>query len=98
MKFAVIFEDDEAHQEVRPIYMKQHLAFLLRNAEQILMAGPILHSETGAGGGGLWIVDAGEADEVRRLIEDDPFFPTGLRKEIKIFSWRTVFENGEVKL
>lgn len=98
MKFAVIFEDDEAHQDVRPIYMTQHLAFLLRNAAQILTAGPLLHSETEAGGGGLWIVEADDADAVRRLVEDDPFFPTGLRKEIRIFRWKTVFENGAVKL
>lgn len=98
MKFAVIFEDDEAHQDVRPIYMQQHLAFLLRNAAQILAAGPILPSETGARGGGLWVVEADDADHVRKLVEGDPFFSTGLRKEINIFRWKTVFENGEVKL
>lgn len=98
MKFAVIFQDDEAHQDVRPIYMTQHLDFLLRNTAQILAAGPILNSETGAGDGGLWIVEAENTDVVKRLVEDDPFFPTGLRKDIKIFTWKTVFEDGEVKL
>jgi uncharacterized protein YciI len=45
--------------------------------------------------GGLWLVEAGSADEVRRLCENDPFWPTGLRKSVQIHEWTRVFSDGK---
>jgi hypothetical protein len=34
---------------------------------------------------------------VRRLCERDPFWPTGLRKSVRILEWRQVFADGQVQ-
>jgi uncharacterized protein YciI len=31
---------------------------------------------------------------VQALVESDPFYPTGLRKSIRILEWTQVFANG----
>jgi hypothetical protein len=32
---------------------------------------------------------------VRRLIEADPFWPTGLRKAVRVLEWTRVFADGK---
>ena len=44
--------------------------------------------------GGLWLVEAESAEAVRRLCEADPFWPTGLRQDVRILEWRQVFADG----
>ena len=94
MKFAVLFEDDAAAgADVRPKHMGEHLAFLERHATAIQAAGP-LRSPDGQPAGGLWLVEAADSSEVQSLIENDPFWPTGLRKSVRIFAWNQVFADG----
>jgi uncharacterized protein YciI len=92
MKFAVIFEDNEAHADQRAVHMQAHLAFLEANADQIDAAGPL--KEDGAGAGGLWLVDAQDAEAVQQLVQTDPFWPTGLRKSVRILEWVQVCRDG----
>lgn len=97
-KFIVLFEDNpDLGKDVRAAHMPDHLAFLERNADHIESAGP-LNSPDGSAAGGLWVLDDVDADDVQRLIEEDPFWPTGLRKSVKILSWTQVFANGERKI
>lgn len=95
MKFVVLFEDNpEAGADVRTKHMPDHLAFLERNAARIEAAGP-LRTQDGDAAGGLWIAEAADETEIRKLIEEDPFWPTGLRKSVTILSWTQVFADGE---
>jgi len=94
MLFAVLFEDNETFASERPRHMAAHLAFLERNADSILSAGPLLDPDKGSGAGGLWLVEADDAEAVRALVHTDPFWPTGLRKSIKILPWQQVFRDG----
>jgi len=94
MKFAVLFEDNEEFAHMRPQYMADHLQFLNDNSEQIEAAGPLKDGVTQDAAGGIWIVDADDAAQVRALVETDPFYPTGLRKSIRILEWTQVFANG----
>lgn len=96
MRFAVHFEDNEGHADKRQEFMRDHLAFLKNNADKILSAGPLFDATTGAGAGGQWVVEASNASDVQNLVEQDPFFSTGLRKAITILKWHLVFEHGEV--
>ena len=57
-------------------------------------AGP-LKDEAGQPAGGIWIVDADSADTARKLVEEDPFWPTGLRKSVNILAWTQVFADGK---
>jgi uncharacterized protein YciI len=94
MRYVVLFEDDPAKAEVRPRLMPDHQAFLKRNADRILEAGPLLAAD-GSGAGGLWMVEAGSAQEVTRLVEADPFWPTGLRRSVRVLQWKRVFAGGQ---
>lgn len=91
--FIVQFEDNDAKADQRAAHMESHLAFLERNSPAIAAAGPLLDGAAGAGG--LWLVEAAGADDVRRLVETDPFWPTGLRKSVRILEWRRVFADGQ---
>jgi uncharacterized protein YciI len=74
--------------------MPEHLAFLERNATKVKAAGPLKTAE-GQGAGGLWLVEATDATDVALLVEEDPFWPTGLRKSVRILEWAQVFADGK---
>lgn len=96
MRFAVHFIDDDEHGAKREEFMGEHLKFLERNSQNVLAAGPLLDAETGANAGGQWIVEAQDASDVEHLVRSDPFYGTGLRKEIRILEWKIVFDGGRV--
>ena len=94
MLYAVLFEDDESKSEMRPKYLPQHLEFLARHANRIVAAGPLLSSDDDSGAGGLWLVEANDTETVQALVHEDPFWPTGLRKSVRVLRWRQVFADG----
>jgi uncharacterized protein YciI len=93
MWFVVLFEDDPAAGNIRRAHIPAHLAFLERHATQVRAAGP-LQTGDGHGAGGLWLVDAADPSEVDVLVKEDPFWPTGLRKSVRILAWTQVFADG----
>ena len=94
MKFVVLFEDDPAAgADARRKHMPAHLTFLERHATKVRAAGPLKTSD-GHGAGGLWLVDAADLAEVEALVKEDPFWPTGLRKSVRILAWNQVFSDG----
>ena len=95
MIYAIFLEDDASRAEVRAKYMPDHLSFLERNASSIHAAGPLKDTASDAPAGGLWIVQADSPQAVQSLIEADPFWPTGLRKSIRILEWTRVFSDGK---
>jgi len=95
MKYAVLFEDNDEFAHKRPEFMAAHLQFLADNCDRIETAGPMQDAETAPPAGGLWIVDAEDAAQVRALVEKDPFWPTGLRQSVQILEWTQVDANGQ---
>ncbi len=90
----ILFEDDpKADPNIRSTHMPAHLAFLERHSGEIQAAGP-LSDTTGAGAGGIWIVDVPDATAAERLVKADPFWATGLRKSYRVLAWRQVFAYG----
>ncbi|WP_373455999.1 YciI family protein [Tropicibacter sp. Alg240-R139] len=73
--------------------MADHLAFLAKLGPQMIGAGPLFDGTEGHGG--IWLVEAGNPADVQALVEQDPFWPTGLRKNVQILEWRQVFRNGQ---
>ena len=96
--YAVLFEDNEAAADKRQHHMADHLAFLERNQPAILSAGPMTDAVSGRPAGGLWLVQEADAEAVRALVEEDPFWPTGLRKSVRILQWTQVFEDGKRRI
>ena len=95
MIYAVFLEDDASRADARAKYMPDHLSFLERNASSIRAAGPLKDTASSASAGGLWIVQADSHQAVQSLIEADPFWPTGLRKSVRILEWTRVFSDGK---
>jgi uncharacterized protein len=91
MIYCVLFEDDDRHADMRQKHMQAHLAFLKQHADKIDAAGPLTDSATKRPAGGMWVVMADDAGAVRQLVEADPFWPTGLRKSVRILEWKQVF-------
>lgn len=92
MRFAILFEDDPAKAEMRSRHMAEHLAFLEAHGGEILAAGPLADGTEPAGG--LWIVEADNAARAEALVHADPFWPTGLRRSVRILAWTRVFTDG----
>jgi len=95
MKYAILFEDNPGAAEVRTQHMPDHLAFLERNRASIEAAGPLVEADGRTGAGGLWLVNAVSESDARALVEEDPFWSTGLRKRVRILAWKQVFANGK---
>lgn len=98
MMYVVLFEDDPARADMRQRHMPDHLAFLERNAAAVRAAGPLRDSATGAGAGGIWLVEADSAATVTRLYQEDPFWPTGLRRSVRVLEWTQVFADGRRRI
>ena len=94
-KYAVLFEDDENFTDQRTRFMPDHLKFLIQHKREVDGAGPIFDAQSSTSAGGLWIVSADNLKQVEQLTKSDPFWPTGLRKSIKILEWTQVFANGK---
>ena len=93
MLYVILFDDDESRAEMRSRHMADHLAFLEANTG-IRGAGPLSDADTGAAAGGLWLVEADSLEAVQELYRADPFWPTGLRKSVRVLRWRQVFADG----
>ena len=94
MLYVILFEDDEGRSEMRTRHMAEHLAFLEANTTAIKGAGSLDDADTGAAAGGFWLVEAGTREAVEALYQADPFWPTGLRKSVRVLRWRQVFADG----
>ena len=90
MLYIVLFTDNPAHAEARQRLMPAHLAFLERHGDRIRAAGPLFEAD-GEGAGGLWLVEADNAEAATALVHADPFWPTGLRQSVRVLSWQQVF-------
>jgi hypothetical protein len=98
MLYIVLFEDDPARADMRPRHMPAHLAFLEANAASIRAAGPLRDTAADTPAGGLWLVDADSAAAVTALVQADPFWPTGLRRSVRILEWTQVFADGQRRI
>ena len=94
MKYVVLFEDDDSFAHMRQQHMAEHLQFLTDSSDTIDAAGPLQDADSASPAGGIWVVDAQDPAQVRALVEADPFYPTGLRKSIRILEWTQVFADG----
>jgi uncharacterized protein YciI len=74
--------------------MPEHLEFLERHSGEIHAAGPLRDAADGSAAGGLWLVEAADAAAVAALYQADPFWPTGLRRSIRVLEWSQVFADG----
>jgi uncharacterized protein YciI len=95
MIYCVLFEDDERHLDARQLHMQAHLAFLQAHADQVSAAGPLEDTKDRQPAGGMWLVTATDPESVWSLVRADPFWPTGLRKSVRVLQWKQVFSTAK---
>ena len=97
--FAAIFEDDpEAAERVRAIAEDDHLAWLDRHRDSVLVAGALRPADGGPPTGGLWLIEAETAEAARRICTEDPFYRLGLRTSFRLEAWSRGFPKRPVTL
>lgn len=94
VKYLVLFEDNDEFAHMRERHMDEHLQFMADHGSSFDAAGPLRDAETSNPAGGVWVIDAGDAGEVRALVEGDPFYATGLRKSVRILEWTQTYADG----
>ena len=94
MLYVVLFEDNASFgTDIRRQHMPAHLSFLEENAARIKTAGP-LRAPSGEPACGVWVVEAESPNVVDALVKNDPFWPTGLRRSVRVLTWTQVFADG----
>jgi len=95
--FAAIFEDDDnVAARVRGAFTEEHVAWLGKRDDKVLVAGALSPADGGAPTGGLWVIEAETAEEARRIIAEDPFHREGLRKTVRLEAWSRGFPKRPV--
>src|SRR5690606_27038145 len=93
MLYVVQFEDKPGTGELREKLLEAHFAFLDSKRDQVLVAGSLREEPGDRPVGGLWIVEARDADAVRDIFSDDPFWTNGLRASVRINRWHKAFQD-----
>jgi len=92
------FDDDPAATAIREKFSADHLAYLDRHRDQILLPGGLRDAAGGTLIGGLWVLDVERREEAAALCENDPFFRHGLRKRYHLRVWGKAFPDRMVAL
>jgi uncharacterized protein YciI len=88
-RWVAIFEDHPEEQAgwVRRDHARDHLNYLDRHRDRILIGGG-LREEPGAWFcGGLWVLEVASRAEAVALCEADPYFTLGLPRSYQLFVW-----------
>lgn len=88
MQFVVIGWDKPGHVQTRLDARPAHLAYLATVKEQLKLAGPFLGADNQTAIGSLMIYECADENEVRAIMENDPFSKAGLFASIEIKLWR----------
>lgn len=88
--FVVYLHDIADNADLRARLLEEHMAHIGRHLDSIRFAGPLLREADQRPGGGLLIVEAADAAEVRRMVESDPYYRAGLWDDVRIHPFKEI--------
>jgi uncharacterized protein YciI len=97
MRWIVFFEDTPEMLSIRREWEPDHLAYLRKHSDEILLAGGCREEPGQAYVGGLWVLDVPSRERVVELIESDPYYSPD-RRSYKIRTWGKAFSDTQVIL
>ncbi len=97
MRWIVLFEDTPEMLAIRKQREPDHLAYLRKHSDEILLAGGCREEPGQAYVGGLWVLDVPSRERVVELIESDPYYSPD-RRGYKIRTWGKAFDDLAVTL
>jgi uncharacterized protein len=96
--FIVRLTDHPDRHSVREQFLDAHKAWLAANHQQIRAAGLLREDPQGPALAACWIVEGPSRAEVQRLVQQDPFWLSGLRETCAILHWSRAFPPGPVAI
>jgi uncharacterized protein len=97
MRWVAIFQDKPAMLAVRKERSVQHLDYLRRHENEILIAGGLRDLPVSDFVGGLWVLEVNSRARAIELIEGDPYFIPEYRS-YRLFAWGKAFADKKVVL
>ncbi len=91
MLFCLYNLDQPDSQAVRQAHRPAHVAYLERQGERLVAAGPLLSDDGQAMIGSLIILDCADRGEAEAFAAGDPYAAAGLFATVTIRPWRRVF-------
>ncbi len=96
MLFVIRFTDYQDRKLVRDENLEAHISWLAARKDTISVAGSLRENLGENPVGALWVVEASTKEEVENLYKSDPFWVSGLRKEVEILHWSKAFPDQQV--
>lgn len=96
MLFVIRFTDYQDMRLVREANLELHISWLADRKYIILVAGSLRQEPGSNPVGAFWVVEANIKAEVQELYKSDPFWVSGLRKEVEILHWSKAFPDRQV--
>ncbi len=93
MHFTIRCTDKPDRLALRLATRPDHLAYLQRNLDKLVLVGPVLDEE-GRPKGSFYVVDVADRAEAERLAADDPYAKAGLFAQVELDPVRVVFKDG----
>lgn len=88
--FAIHCIDKPDSADLRAATRPEHLAYIGKIAESVLVAGPLLGLD-GAPIGSLLIIDFADRKAAIQFAADDPYALAGLFASVAVTAWKKVF-------
>lgn len=87
MPYVIVGRDAVDSATPRREYIAEHLEFVERSIDRILVAGPLRDPATGANVGSLYVLDVDTEAEARALLESDPYYRAGVWATVSVESF-----------
>lgn len=84
MAYVIVGRDSVGSAVPRQQFIAQHLEFVERSIDRILVAGPLRDPATGANVGSLYVLDVDTESEARALLEADPYYRAGVWASVTV--------------
>jgi uncharacterized protein YciI len=90
MLYLIYLEDITDNAAIRNPLLEQHMAHIGAYIERIRLAGPIMRPGGASQAGGVMLIEAESEQEVRAIIEADPYYKAGLWPEVRINAFKEI--------
>ena len=95
MLFVIRFTDHQDRKSIREENLELHKTWLAEQKDKILLAGSLRSALDENPVGAFWVVEASSKEVAENLYKTDPFWTTGLRKEVEILHWSKAFPDQQ---
>lgn len=90
MLYIVALRDIKENVDIRARLLDAHMEHIGNFLDRIKLGGPLLRDEGEGVAGGMLIVEAESARDVRDMVEADPYYQAGLWDEVRIQPFKEI--------